>query len=223
MPIDIRRELGIHELRRRFLPYTREAFARIPKRKRPRILDIGCGRGTSTLALARLSNAEVVGFDIDETAVNELKRRIEEEGLSHRVSVSVCSLFDTGFADQSFDILLEEGVLHILDFDEALAECHRLMKAGATLVSAETVRWADGHLEAFAAAGFELVERVLWPSGCWWTEYYAPLERRVNRIREKLESPEDIAALRPYEDEIAMVKADLAATDCGHFLFRSTS
>jgi SAM-dependent methyltransferase len=231
MTIDVRQELGIDELRSRFLPFTREAFARIPSEflarvpegERPRILDIGCGSGTSTLELARLSDAEIVGFDIDEVAVNVLKKRVEEEGLSDRVRAFVASLRDNGLPDQSFDVLWEEGVVHILDLDRALAECHRLAKPGGFLVSGEAMYWSGSHLDAYAKAGFELVERLPWPSGCWWTLYYGPLEERVRVLRYRLRAPEDIVALRPYEAEIAMVKADLAKTDCAHCLFKRAS
>jgi len=220
MALDMRQALGIDVLRASFLEYTREAFSRIPGHERPCILDIGCGRGTSTIELARISDSKVVGFDIDEGAVTELREKIEQEKLSHRVRAFVGSLLDADLLEQSFDILWEEGVIHVLDLDESLAMCHRLLRPGGHLVCAETVYWLDQHLGAFTRNGFELVDRVLWRSRCWWTEYYAVLEQRVDALRGVLDAPRDLAALQPYEAEIAMIKKDVSRSDCGHYLFR---
>jgi len=44
--------------------YTRQAFHMLPRLDEPRILDIGCGPGASTLELARLSQGEIIGIDI---------------------------------------------------------------------------------------------------------------------------------------------------------------
>ena len=66
--------------------YTRRAFEMLPKLERPRILDIGCGRGEPTIELAKLSGGTVTGLDIDQSALDELDRRAEEEGLSDRIS-----------------------------------------------------------------------------------------------------------------------------------------
>ncbi len=216
MGLDVREALGITELRARFLRYTRAAYARIPRPQR--VLDIGCGRGTSLLQLADLHGGQLVGIDIEASAVAELTQRLEREGLHGRVQMSVCSLLDTPFSDGSFDLLWEEGVLHLLELDRGLAECHRLLRPGGHLVSAEAVDWNRRHSDAFVRAGFEEVGSLPWPRGCWWTEYYAPLERRLAELRTRLEGP-DRAALEPYEREVAMVKADPAAADCGHTLF----
>ena len=67
------------------LEYTRRAFHMLPKMDRPRILDVGCGRGDPTLELARLSGGHVTGVDIDQISLDELTRSANEEGLSERV------------------------------------------------------------------------------------------------------------------------------------------
>ena len=33
-------------------------------------------------------------------------------------------------------------------------------------------------------SGFELINQLNWPKGCWWTDYYEPLERKIRDIRE---------------------------------------
>ena len=50
-----------------------------------KILDIGCGNGTPTLELARLSGGEVIGVDIDQSALDEFAGKIQAAGLGDRV------------------------------------------------------------------------------------------------------------------------------------------
>ena len=59
--MDIGRDLGVQQLRLRALEHTRKAFALLPAIDRPRILDIGCGRGLQTMELARLSGGDFFG------------------------------------------------------------------------------------------------------------------------------------------------------------------
>ena len=66
------------KVRKRLLKYTRKAFRMLPKLNNPRILDVGCGYGIPTIELARLSQGEVTGIDIDQPALDELSRKIKE-------------------------------------------------------------------------------------------------------------------------------------------------
>ncbi len=121
-------------LRAGFLAYTRQAYALLPAMKRPRILDIGCGTGAATMELLRLSGGRVVAIDPDASALAGMRQRIEAEGLLDLVEMVNVSLFDVGFPEASFDVLWEEGVLHLVDRARSLPACHRLLKPGGFLV-----------------------------------------------------------------------------------------
>ena len=75
MPKEIEIEKNADQLRKTFLKYTRKAFETLPKLDKPRILDIGCGSGIPTLELARLTNGEIIGIDIDLSALDELDEK----------------------------------------------------------------------------------------------------------------------------------------------------
>lgn len=81
MSKDLHSELDRDHLRERLLKYTRKAFQLLPELDKPRILDVGCGSGVPTIALAKLGKGEVVGLDMDQTLLDELNRKIEREGL----------------------------------------------------------------------------------------------------------------------------------------------
>ena len=111
----LEKELKIQELREKFMVHTRRAFHMLPKMDKPRILDIGCGSGTPTIELARLCNGEIVGIDIDQEALDDFARKIEKEGLSDRIKAMNQSIYNTTFPDESFDILWDEGAVHIVN------------------------------------------------------------------------------------------------------------
>lgn len=70
-------EINIDHFREAFSKYTRKAFQLLPKLKRPKILDIGCGSGVPTIELIKLSIGEIIGLDIDQTQLEKLERKIE--------------------------------------------------------------------------------------------------------------------------------------------------
>jgi ubiquinone/menaquinone biosynthesis C-methylase UbiE len=216
--IDIERELDIPGLRAAFLPYTVEAFDRIPRKSGARILDIGCGSGTSMLELSRRCDAKFVGIDIDRAALQLLRSEIEKRQLSDRIEVVESSFLEAELPEQSFDLLWEEGAVHMMSAGPALTQCRHLLKPSGFLVMAETRAWFATTELQLREHRFELVDRVLWPDSCWWTDYYAPLEKRVQQIRQRRGDAETLAALARFEREIAMVKKNVAETDCGHFI-----
>ncbi len=103
--MDIDQALNVEELRGRSLEHSRRAYRLLPPLEQPRILDIGCGQGQQTMELARLGGGEVVGIDIDESALSGLQQRIDQADLSYRMKAIHASLFDNGFDDNSFDRL----------------------------------------------------------------------------------------------------------------------
>ena len=111
MSEDLLKELNTEELRKGFLRYTRKAFQMLPKMDKPRILDIGCGTGIPTIELARLSNGEIIGIDIDQDALDKLNLKIEKKRLSSRVKIINCSLYKTEFPSFSFNILWDEVMI----------------------------------------------------------------------------------------------------------------
>jgi len=72
-------------VRKRLLKYTRKAFRLLPQLDKPCILDAGCGSGVPTMELARLTNGEITGLDINQELLDLLTKKIEKAGLSARV------------------------------------------------------------------------------------------------------------------------------------------
>jgi SAM-dependent methyltransferase len=222
MAPDIQRELH-RELSRGSparLGFTRKAFRMLPPLHDPRILDIGCGQGGPTLELARLSGGHVTGLDTDRSALHELARRADEEGLSDHIEVVHGSMFDMDFADGSFDVIWAEGSLHILGFERALREWRRFIRPHGFLVVHEMawlrpdppseiagcwqmaypgIRTVSEYVEQVPDHGYELVGHFALPDDFWLLDYFDPMVARIRVLRRKY--AEDQAAQRTLDRE----------------------
>ncbi|MEM1173149.1 MAG: class I SAM-dependent methyltransferase [Cyanobacteria bacterium P01_H01_bin.35] len=85
-----------------------------PKKQNIRILDAGCGTGSSTDYLVHLnSEASVVGIDLSSGALQVAKERCTRSGAS-RVEFHHLSIYDVGELEGDFDFINCVGVLHHL-------------------------------------------------------------------------------------------------------------
>jgi len=184
------------ELRKRLVKYTIKAFRMLPHMDKPRILDIGCGSGISTLELARLSQGEVIGIDIDQPALDKFARKIKEAGLTDRVQAVNCSMFDMDFADESFNIIWSEGSIYAIGFERGLREWRRFLKPDGFMVVHDEQGNVREKLEQISNYGFELLGYFLLSKETWWAEYFAPLEQLISEFRRKYtdypEVPEEL-------------------------------
>ncbi len=206
MSKDLFDEINTDQFRENFLKYTRKAFQMLPELEKPRILDIGCGSGVVTIELAKLSDGEILGIDIDQFVLDTLNRKIKEEGFSDRIKSLKCSLFEIDFPDKSFEIVWAEG-LQFIDFEMRLKEWKRLLTTNGFLVIHDSIKNMSDKLRIIPSCGYRLIEYFLLPENAWWVEYYCPLEIRIIDLRKKYNNdPEACKTFKKYQDEIEMAK-----------------
>jgi len=195
------------QIRKRLLKYTRKAFRMWPQLPKPRILDVGCGSGTPTMELARLSNGEIIGLDINQPLLDRLTRKIKKAGLSDRVKTVKCSMSDMDFPDESFDIIWAEGSIWVIGFERGLKEWRRFLKPNGFMVVHDEIGNIKEKIEQISNCGYELLEYFTLNEDTWWIEYYAPLEKLVNEIRTKYsDNHKALAVLEKDQREIDMFK-----------------
>ena len=194
-------------IRKRLLKYTRKAFRMLPQLDKPRILDIGCGSGVPTMELARLSDGEVIGMDIDQGLLDVLRENTEKAGLSDRVKVIKRSLFDMEFPDESFDVIWAEGSINVIGFKKGLQEWKRLLKPGSFMVVHDERGNVEEKLEQISSCGYELLGYFELDEETWRAEYFAPLERLVLETQAKYtDAPGVVEALHDPQRDIDMFK-----------------
>ena len=179
----------------------------LPKLEEPHILDIGCGSGLPTIELAKLSDGKIIGIDINQSLLDKLNRKIEEEGLSSRVKTVKCSVLEMNFPDESFDIIWAEGVVRIMGFEKSLKEWNRLLKPNGFMVVHDAINIVSDELERIASWGYKLIDYFSLPEDAWWTEFYKPLEIRIKELYMKYKNnSEALKALKKHQTEIDMIK-----------------
>jgi len=104
-----------------------------------RIVDLGAGTGTGTLALARhLPGAEVTAVDMDEDLLARLRRRATEAGVGDRVRTVRADLDgtwpDLGPADL---VWAAKAMHHLAEPDRALAQVRDLLRPGGRFLITE--------------------------------------------------------------------------------------
>lgn len=90
------------------------------------VLDIGCSKGLMTELYAEKFK-KVIGIDIDKSAVEFAIQHISRTNVEFYVKDSM----DTGFEDESFDVIICTHVYeHVPDSRKLMSEIHRLLKVG---------------------------------------------------------------------------------------------
>ena len=105
----------------------------------PRVVDLGAGTGTGSLALARhLPDAQVTAVDVDEEMLAHVRRRAAELGLGERVRTVRADLDrpwpDLGPADL---VWASASLHHMADPAEALTRVLATLRPGGVLLATE--------------------------------------------------------------------------------------
>ena len=104
-----------------------------------RVLDIGCGSGRHTAAIARYRGVHVLGADINVAEVLETKKRLifqdRLEGKRGSWGLLGASIHRLPFRDDFFDLIICSEILeHVPDHRKAVAEVVRVLRPGKHLV-----------------------------------------------------------------------------------------
>ena len=103
------------------------------------VLDVGCGGGPYSLALARAGAREVVGVDVSESMISLARRAAEEAGLSGRCAFAVSSFQDFR-SERSFHVVVATGYFDYLP--EPLGDLAKMAKlCGGRIYATFPKRW----------------------------------------------------------------------------------
>jgi ubiquinone/menaquinone biosynthesis C-methylase UbiE len=116
------------QLRYELEPYLRP-FARFPEGRNKDVLEIGVGMGADHLEWAKSGPRSLIGIDLTDRAVELTRTRFALHGLHSKVQVADAEALP--FADNSFDLVYSNGVLHHTpDTARAIREVYRVLRPG---------------------------------------------------------------------------------------------
>lgn len=99
-----------------------------------RVLEVGCGAGFMSIALARLG-LQVCAIDSVAAMVELACRNAEESGVSSNLSCGVGDAYSLEFDDASFDLVLAIGLIPWLEeAEQAIQEMARVTKPGGYII-----------------------------------------------------------------------------------------
>lgn len=97
-----------------------------------KILDLGCGIGTTTEYISDITGAQIVGIDFAEKAIARAQERTNLKRA--KLTFEVQNMDTISFPDQSFDTILAIDTLYFVkDLDSLIKKCEKLLKSGGQM------------------------------------------------------------------------------------------
>jgi len=198
---------------------------------RVRVLDVGCGRGASSLAWAK-RGAEVLGIDASEAMIAEAKRNLEAENGDFPLEFRCGRLEDLGVVDPFDLVLLHDVLCYLPDRAAALSGALGRLRPGGILSVTDYhgVRGLPEVDRVIGAWGIDVPtalpdwEAVLQGTGArvlmmvdTTRQYRAHWRKILARLGMRIEEMEERVGRPAVESFAAQVGAILAAVDTGAF------
>ena len=129
-------------LDRMLQPFEQLLVDAVAAESRRAVLDVGCGTGGTTVAVARLlgANGSSIGIDISEPMITAARARAEREHVPARFICADAQVH--AFEPASVDMIISRfGVMFFSDPTQAFANLHRAATRDATL---RCIAWRSG-------------------------------------------------------------------------------
>ena len=107
--------------------------------KGKKVLDYCCGNGDFTIWMAE-TGAYAFGIDISPVSIQNASKKASCRGLGDRAVFRVMDAEETEFADDYFDLIVINGVLHHLDLEKAYKELARILAPEGEIICTEALR-----------------------------------------------------------------------------------
>jgi SAM-dependent methyltransferase len=205
---------------RLFAGLTQVTLAHAAPKLGERIIDVGCGSGTTVLELAAHVGATgyVLGADVSKRSVEKARERIAAAGV-YQAEIMLCDVSNHAFPANNFDLVFSRfGVMFFADPIATFTNIRKAMKTDGRLALAvfrtpQENKWATG---PFAAVRHMLPPITLpgpdEPGQFSWAD-----ATRVHRILESAGFRD--VRLTPHDPAIPLA-AHGGATEAANFMFR---
>ncbi|MDO5597598.1 MAG: class I SAM-dependent methyltransferase [Acidaminococcus sp.] len=115
----------------------------VPFTAETRVLEVACGTGATSMDMARRYGCRIEAVDLDADALAVAAARARAAGLENLITFRQANALALPFADQSFDVLINEGMLTVLPPAgkvQCVQEYLRVLKPGGFLLTQDIRR-----------------------------------------------------------------------------------
>ncbi len=219
--------------------HTVRALASVPGGVPRSVLDLGCGPGAQTEALARaLPTARILGVDLLPAMVEAANRRFVDAHIQDRVAAAVGDMAEPPVAPGSQDLIWCEGAIYNLGVTEALSTWRSLLAPDGAVAFTEPVWLVDsppdeildwwlsdypaitndeGVRARIGEADYRTIGSFSLPASAWWDEYYQPMQASIAALRARL--PDDPTALEVTSAAESEIEVFCRFSDCYSYAF----
>ena len=122
-----------------FKPFEFLLVGAVSGKSRGRVLDVGCGTGTTTLSVARLLGAKgcCIGIDISDPMITAARARAGQEGVP--ASFICASAQVHAFEPASFDMIISR--FGVMFFDDSIRAFANLRRAATNNAELRFIAW----------------------------------------------------------------------------------
>jgi len=184
---------------------TLRALDRLPRKSFDLVVDVGCGNGRQTLALARALGGRIHAVDSRQPFLEELSRRAEAAGVAPSIETHCMDMKDVPSVFHDIDLLWCEGAAYNIGFANALSVWAPAIRPGGFAVVSELTWVRDEvpnaarqffataypamqtnaeNIAAAESAGYTLLDAYTLPEQAWVDGYYDALEPRAKALAE---------------------------------------
>ncbi|MEC0182209.1 methyltransferase domain-containing protein [Paenibacillus peoriae] len=103
-----------------------------------KLLEVAPNMGTTAIHIAKTYGCNVTGIDLHEPSVLKARENIKTHGLENSIHIEFGNALSLPFADESFDVVVNEAMLSMLPLEQkrqALKEFMRVLKPGGRLAT----------------------------------------------------------------------------------------
>jgi len=134
-----------------------------------RVLDVGCGVGTTAIEIARRYGASVTAVDISPLMLERARANVAAAGAADRVAVEQGDILALSYPDDEFDVVIAEAVTMFDDRDRAASELARVCTPGGRVLATEFL-WREPPRPKPARCSSDRCARACsstpWTTGC---------------------------------------------------------
>jgi len=168
--------------RKGLLVYLEKAIAVAQIAEHPHVLDVGCGLGVPTLLLAEKLGGKITAIDLDTRSLDYLWQHVLDLNLAERISVNNRSLFEINSDLTHFDLILAEGILNVVGFQQGFDKMLQLTKRGGAIIIHDELRDHSKKKELIEIYHCQMIDSFILDEQIWWNDYYGDLEKALLSI-----------------------------------------